>query len=257
MDQTSAAIVRPLEVTPDFDLDDDAPRAPAVVGDRYTQRKLIVAPDAPDATEAYCCLAAQLHKARLSRPLTTVLIASATPGEGKSLTAANLALALSGSYRKRVVLVDADLRRPSLHKLFDTDNTVGLYDYLMGGSNASIQPVSLTPTLFLLPGGNPAVDPLAALSSDRMKELLSAQTRQFDWVIVDAPPLAGFPDGHLLAGLVQGVVLVVQAGRTPLAAVEAAVKIVGRQAILGVVLNRSATTTGAYYDRYVRRDLRG
>jgi protein-tyrosine kinase len=255
MDQTSAVIVQPLEVTPDFDLD-DAPRVPAVIGDRYTQRKLILAPDAPDATEAYCCLAAQLHKARQSRPLTSVMIASAAPGEGKSLTAANLALALSSSYGKRVVLIDADLRRPSLHKLFDTDNTVGLYEYLMG-PNVPIQPVPLSVRLSLLPGGNTAPDPLAALTSDRMKDLLSAQTRQYDWVIVDAPPLAGFPDGHLLSGLVQGVVLVVHAGRTPLSAVESAVKIVGRQSILGVVLNRSTAKPGAYYDSYMRRGQRG
>ena len=86
-----------------------------------------------------------------------------------------------------------------------------------------------------------------------MKDLLSTHARENDWVIVDAPPLAALPDGHLLAALVQGVVLVVRAGCTPLAAVESAVKIVGRQAILGVVLNRSSAAPGAYYYRYPRR----
>lgn len=250
MDQTSALVAQPLEGTPDFEV--DATRVAAVIGHRYTQRKLIVAPDAPDATGAYCCLAAELHKVRQSRPLSTVLIASAAPGEGKSLTAANLGLALSGSYRQRVLLVDADLRRPALHKLFDTDNVVGLNEYLMGTS-ALIRPVPLSARLSLLPGGNPALDPLAALTSDRMKDLLSMPARQNEWVIVDAPPLAAFPDGHHLAALVQGVVLVVRAGWTPLAAVESAIKIVGRQAILGVVLNRSSGATDAYYYRDGRR----
>ena len=254
MDRTSALVAQSLEGTPDLEV--DVPRVAADIGDRYTQRKLIVAPDALDATGAYCCLAAQIHKVRQSRPLSTVLIASAAPGEGKSLTAANLGLALSGSYQDRVMLVDADLRRPSLHKLFDTDNVVGLNEYLTGTS-ASIQPVPLSPRLSLLPGGNPAGDPLAALTSDRMKDLLSTHARQHDWVIVDAPPLAALPDGHLLAALVQSVVLVVRAGCTPLAAVESAIKIVGRQAILGVVLNRSSAPTGEYYYRYARRSYRG
>lgn len=249
--------IQRLEVMRGSDVEVAAQSAPAVIGDQYAQRKLVVPPAAPDAVEAYCRLATQLHQAGQSRPLTTVLIASAEPGEGKSLTAANLALALSGSYRKRVVLVDADLRHPSLHKLFDTDNGIGLTDCLMAGGNAAIEPVRLSDTLSLLSGGRPALDPIAALTSNRMKDLLSAQTQQFDWVIVDAPPLGVFPDGHLLASLVDGVVLVVRAGRTPLASVESTVKMVGRKAILGIVLNRSAPTTRARYDRYEQQVRRG
>ena len=258
MDHTFPGLqIQPLEVTRGSDVEVAAESAPAVIADRYAQRKLVVAPNAPDAGEAYCRLATQLHQASQTRALTTVLIASAMPGEGKSLTAANLALALSGSYRKRVVLVDADLRHPSLHTLFDTDNSIGLSHCLMAGATSAIEPVRLSDRLSLLPGGRPSPDPLAALTSERMKDLLSAQTRQFDWVIVDAPPFTVFPDGHLLVRLVDGVVLVVRAGRTPRAAVESTVKMVGRQAILGIVLNRSAATTRAQYDRYERQVRRG
>lgn len=249
--------ILPLEVTRGSDVEIVAQSAPAVIGDRYAERRLVLTPDAAEAGEAYCHLAAQLHQASRSRPLKTVLVASAVPGEGKSLTAANLALALSGSYRRRVVLVDADLRHPSLHQLFDIDNSIGLTQSLMAEANSAIEPVRLSDTLSLLPGGRPVPDPLAALTSERMKELLSAHTQQSDWVIVDAPPLGVFPDGHLLASLVDGVVLVVRAGRTPLAAVESTVKAIGRHAILGIVLNRSAPTTRAQYERYERQVRRG
>ncbi len=86
-----------------------------------------------------------------------------------------------------------------------------------------------------------------------MKDLLSEQAQHFDWVIVDAPPLAVFPDAHLLASLADGVVLVVGAGQTPLAAVESAVKMLGRERIVGIVLNRSAPPRRTYYERQARK----
>jgi Mrp family chromosome partitioning ATPase len=91
------------------------------------------------------------------------------------------------------------------------------------------------------------------LASTRVKDLLSEQTHHFDWIIVDAPPLAVLPDAHLLANLANGVVLVVGAGQTPLADVESAVKMVGREHIVGVVLNRTAPMQRAYYERQARK----
>jgi capsular exopolysaccharide synthesis family protein len=181
------------------------------------------------------------------------MVTSAEPGEGKSLTAANLALALSTSYRKRVLLVDADLRQPSLQGLFGADDAPGLSDCLLARGKTPAQPLGLSPTLSLLPAGYPEPNPLATLTSDRMKELLADQALRFDWVIVDAPPLAVFPDAHLLASLANGVVLVVGAGQTPLAAVEAAVKMVGRERVVGIVLNRAAPKPRSYYERHARK----
>jgi polysaccharide chain length determinant protein (PEP-CTERM system associated) len=246
----SAPPVQPLVVTHDSYVEASAGDTTAGHLDPRARGNLIVASDAGDA---YCRLAAELHQAGQSRPLTTLIITSAEPGEGKSLTAANLALALSTSYRKRVLLVDADLRRPSLQALFGADDAPGLSDCLLAGGRPLVQPLRLSGTLSLLPAGYPEANPLATLTSSRMKDLLSEQAQHFDWVIVDAPPLVVFPDAHLLASLANGIVLVVAAGQTPLAAVESAVKMVGRERLVGIVLNRSAPTPRTYYERQARR----
>ena len=193
---------------------------------------------------AYCRLAAQLHQIQQTRKLTTVMIASAVPGEGKSLTAAILARALSEAYRKRVLLIDADLRRPSLHSLFDIPSSPGLNDCLAG--NVSVHPVRLSNTLCVIPAGSPEPNPLERLSSSGLRELLSEQAQQFDWVVIDVPPLAACPDAGLLASLVDGVVVVIRAGRTPLAAVESTITALGRERIVGVVLNRSTSRAMQY-----------
>jgi capsular exopolysaccharide synthesis family protein len=196
------------------------------------------------ANNAYCRLAAQLHQVQQTKPLTTLLIASAMPGEGKSLTAANLALVLSEAYGKRVALIDADLRRPTLHALFGIANGPGLSDAL--GGTMPIRPVRLSNTLCLMPGGRPEPNPLERLSSARLRTLLSEQAKRSDWVIIDVPPLGPCPDAGLLAGLVDGVVLVVRAGHTPLPAVQSAVKSLGVERVVGVVLNRSASPAARF-----------
>jgi capsular exopolysaccharide synthesis family protein len=194
-----------------------------------------------EASAAFCRLAAQLHQTQQTRALTTILIASALPDEGKSLTAANLALALSGAYGKRVSLIDADLRRPSLHRMFGTSSSPGLHDCLAGA--VQVRPARISHTLTFLPAGSPQENPLEILSSSRLRALIAEQAQRCDWVIFDAPPLAACPDAGLLASLVDGVVLVVRAGHTPLPAVESAVQSLGRDRIVGVILNRSTSST--------------
>jgi capsular exopolysaccharide synthesis family protein len=197
-----------------------------------------------EASTAYCRLAAQLHQTQQTRALTTILIASALPGEGKSLTAANLALSLSEAYGKRVALIDADLRRPSLHALFGIASSPGLNDCLAGTMPA--HPARISSTLCLLPAGSPETNPLERLSSNRLRTLLAEQAKRCDWVIIDAPPLAACPDAGVLAGLIDGVVLVVRAGHTPLPAVESAIQSIGRERIIGVILNRSTSPAVRY-----------
>lgn len=195
-------------------------------------------------SNAYCRLAAQLHQLQQSRKLTTVMIASALPGEGKSLTAAILARALSEAYGKRVVLIDADLRRPSIHSLFGVPSSPGLNDCL--ATNVPVRPIRLSNTLCVVPAGGPEPNPLERLSSNGLRELLSEQSRLSDWVVIDVPPLAACPDAGILASLVDGVVVVIRAGKTPLAAVESTVTALGRERIVGVVLNRSTSRAVQY-----------
>lgn len=202
-----------------------------------------------EASAAYCRVAAQLHQAQQARALTTILVASALPGEGKSLTAANLALALSENYGKRVALIDADMRRPSLHVLFGTPGSPGLKDCLAGTIPAC--QIRVSRSLTLIPAGTPETNPLERLSSSRLRVLLSEEAKRCDWVLIDAPPLAVCPDAGLLAPLTDGVVLVVRAGHTQLPAVETAIQAIGRERIVGVVLNRSASAAAQY--RYSSR----
>ena len=208
------------------------------------------------AIEQYRRLAAVLYQAQENRKLKTVLVASTFAAEGKSLTCANMALTLSQSYRRRVLLIDADLRRPTLHDTFEIPNLAGLSDWLKGEGAGKMPLVEVTPNLSLLPGGRPDPDPMGGLASERMKHLLTYAADRFDWVIVDTPPVAFLPDAHLLSAMVDTVVFVVAAGQTPAPAVQRAVEEVGRDRIIGVVLNRVESVTlnrygqSAYYARY-------
>lgn len=218
----------------------------AVAPRNKPSRRLVFASDPPDASGAYGSLAAQLHSIRHTRSISTLLVASALPDEGKSLTVANLALALSGPCGKRVLIVDADLRRPSLHALFGVANDDGLNECLRLPS-VECRPISVAPNLSLLPAGRPDRDPLEMLTSNTLRDLLAEQTRHFDWVLVDAPPVGVFPDAHLVASAADGVLLVVRAGQTPLGDVQATIKSIGHDRILGVVLNRAAASARHYY----------
>jgi capsular exopolysaccharide synthesis family protein len=204
----------------------------------------------PLAIEQYQRLAAVLHHAQANRRIKRVMVASAVAGEGKSLTATNLALTLSESYRRRVLLIDADLRRPALHETFQIPNLAGVSEWLQGDDVGPMPLVEITPNLSLLPGGRPNPDPMAGLSSERMKQVLQSASERFDWVILDTPPIGLLPDGSLLAAMVDTVVLVVGAGTTPHAAIQQTIEEIGHARIIGVVLNRAATAAQQRYGAY-------
>ena len=207
-----------------------------------------------EVVEQYRRLAATLHHAQADRGIKTVMICSALGGEGKSLTATNLALTLSESYRRRVLLVDADLRRPSLNKVFELPETAGLSDGLLGGEDRRLPVVQFSSFLTLLPAGRPTPDPMAWLTSNRMKHIIAEAREAFDWVIVDTPPIAVLTDASLLSAMVDSAVLVVRSGHTPLAAVKKALDTVGRSRTMGVVLNRVKPEPHApYHDAYYSR----
>lgn len=221
------------------------------------QGKLVVSRGAPGtAIEQYRRLAAVMYQAQENRGVKTVMVASAYAAEGKSLTATNLALTLSESYRRRVLLIDADLRRPTLHDTFDIPNLAGLSDWLKARGADTMPLIEITPTLAIVPGGRPDHDPMSGLASDRMKRVIQEASDRYDWVVLDTPPVAFLPDGHLLSAMVDTVVLVVAAGHTPAASVQRAVAELGHDRIIGVVMNRvdprsmHSYGASAYYNRY-------
>ena len=191
----------------------------------------------PLLVEQFRSLASKLHRAQLEQHLKSVIVTSATPGDGKSYVSVNLALTLSDSYRRRVLLIDADLRRPTLHLLFRIRNTRGLSDALTAKTDEKLATVQISETLTLLPAGRPEANPLGGLSSGRMKRIVADAASMYDWVIVDSPPVGVLADAQLVSETVDAVLLVVRAGVTRFQDLEAAADAMGHERILGIVLN--------------------
>jgi capsular exopolysaccharide synthesis family protein len=219
----------------------------AVTLDADGDRKLITSKGIrPLAVEQYRRLAAVLHQLQAEQGMKSVMIASVAAGEGKTLTATNLALTLSESFKRRVVLVDADLRRPTLHELLGLPNASGLNDGLKADRDAKLSLFEVTPRLTVLPAGAPNPDPMGGLTSDRMRFIVEEAADKFDWVVIDTPPLGLLSDASLLAKMVDAVVLVIWAGSTPYRMIQRAIQSIGRERIVGVVLNRVVDQPKSY-----------
>jgi protein-tyrosine kinase len=217
---------------------------------RLTEKVVIDENMSHQSREQYRRLAAVLHDAQSTTRLQVVMVASAVAGEGKTLTAANLALTFSESYQKRVLLIDGDLRRPTLHSVFRLETTSGLADGLASTSDTKVMVRQVSTRLAVLPAGRPSSDPMAGLTSDRMKQLLDEARQSFDWVILDTPPVMLLPDAHLMTSMVDGAVLVVRAGSTPFELVRRAVEALGRSRIVGTVLNRAEPSSQQDHYQY-------
>ena len=191
-------------------------------------------------TEAYRVLRTNLLFARHSGGFPrSILVTSAAPGEGKTITAANLAVTLARE-GMRVLLVDCDLRRARLHRLFGVPRQPGLTQLLRASSTPpGVVCATTVAGLFVLPGGAAEASSAELLASSLMRRLLGALTTQFDIVVLDAPPVLSLADASILGALVDAVLLVVRAGQTDRgAAQEAAVQLAAVGAtILGTVLN--------------------
>jgi len=246
---SSANRPKPADETPEPDLARgktlfdriDARLAEKVVADRNMS---------PLSREQYRRLAGVLLDAQGNNGTRVVMVASAMPREGKTLTATNLALTLSDSYHRRVLLIDADLRKPALHEVFQLNTAAGLIDGLEAQPDVKLVLRQVSSHLSILPAGRPTSDPMAALTSERMRRLLEEAKETFDWVIIDTPPLMLLPDARLLSSLVDGAVLVIKANSTPHEMVKRTGEIIGRNRILGVVLNHADTNGHPNYAGY-------
>lgn len=206
----------------------------------------------PGLIDQFRRLAATLLHGQRGENIHSIMITSAVPADGKTLTALNLALILSESYKRRVLLIDGDLRRPTLSEAANLTNVEGLSEVIGAADERRVPLVQLTETLTLLPAGRPDPDPLSGITSGRMQQLLHEAVDRFDWVILDTPPVGVAADASLLCPMVDGTLLVVRAGRTPYRAIERALEAIGRERLLGVVLNGvqgqdSLDYEGGYY----------
>lgn len=207
-------------------------------------------------TEQVKTIRTNLNYAMVGKPLKTLMITSAIQGEGKSTVGSNLAV----EYAKKgmqVLLVDADLRRPTIHHTFGVSNQRGLSSWLSGqlvDVNDAIYPV--LDHLFVMPSGPKPPNPAELLASDKMTEFLTVATRKLDLVIVDAPPVLPVTDARILAGQVDGTVLVVRQNFVEKVAVRQAVNALknARTQLLGTVLNDVDIKTNGYRYGYYGTD---
>ncbi len=165
--------------------------------------------------EAYRSLRTNLEFSSLDQPLRTMIVTSAAPGEGKSTTLANLAVTIAQA-GKRVILADCDLRRPAQHRLFGLPNSAGLTTMVVDDQAMSSPPLQETgvPNLWLLASGPPPPNPAELLGSRRMTDIIAALLDRADMVLFDAPPVIAVTDAAVLAAKVDGVLLVLRAGKT-------------------------------------------
>jgi capsular exopolysaccharide synthesis family protein len=212
----------------------------------------LVAAAAPSslAAEQYRSLRARIRRAEAGRAIKSILITSPAKGDGKSLTAANLALTMAQEFQQRVLLLDADLRRPVQHQLFGITVASGLADVLMGAAELEHALVSLPEhNLTVLPAGVPPNHPTELLGSAGMRRTLDVLRGRFDKILIDMPPVAPLADAHVVAPMIDGVIMVVRAGVTPRPAIERALAGLDLLKVLGLVLNDSAAST-TDYDTY-------
>lgn len=201
------------------------------------------------AAEAYRTLRTNIQFSSLDRQLTTLLATSTAPDEGKSTTVANLAVAMAQA-EQRVILVDCDLRRPSLHALFGVDNDSGLTSVILASEEEALPLVATeVPGLQLLTSGPLPPRPADILGSRRMEALIARLRAQADIVLFDTPPVVAVTDAAVLATRVDGVLLVLQAHKTSRERARQAKQILEKVKanILGVVLNDAEIEQGYGY----------
>lgn len=205
------------------------------------------------AAEAYRSLRTSIQFAGLDHKCRSIVVTSSSPGEGKSTTVANFGV-VTAQTGARVCLVDSDLRRPTLHRIFGVANSRGLTSALLEGLPfAEVAQPTAVPNLFVLSSGPLPPNPAELVGSNRMRESLEAAAGEFDTLVLDSPPVVSVSDAIALAAFADGVVMVVQSGKVPQEVVRRAMgqieAVKGR--ILGVVMNSvNLKRDGYYYDYY-------
>lgn len=180
-----------------------------------------------------------LHKSQRQK-LQSIVVASINPSEGKTITALNLSWLLAQTDGVNCLIIDSDLRMPSLTDYLGIETDKGLSDILAGRTGLQNSIIKLEPAgLHLLPGGEARSDVAELISGPKFKEILRQAREFFDYVIIDAPPLGIFTDANILINHADGALLVIRAGRTRYSAVDRVLETIPRERMLGVVLNQA------------------
>jgi len=218
--------------------------------------------DNGESIEQFHGLRSQIYQYRDQSPFKTILISSGMPAEGKSFVAANLAMSLARNKNNKVLLIDADLRRPVQHSLLGAPISPGLTEYLAGTASASeimqrngnpriveAGRVRHIPNLTFIPAGLGSDNSLELVANHRIEELVRVLSPHFDWILIDSPPVLAFADAIDLARAADAVLLVARAATTPFDVAQRAQAAFSSSRILGFVLNavKDAPRNGSYY----------
>ncbi len=204
--------------------------------------------------ESYKGIRTAILLSSADKPPQNILVTSITVGEGKTTTACNLALTIALAEHS-VLLIDSDLRRPRIHKIFGLDNSKGLSTYLAGVSDLNIISIGTMPepcNLSVLPSGPVPPNPSELLSSNRMENLLKVINERFDIIIWDSSPLLSVTDSLILSKLLDGTIIVAKAGSTTFESLSRGLKSLHdmESNLLGIVINRVDMKHGGYYYGY-------
>jgi capsular exopolysaccharide synthesis family protein len=228
-------------------------RIARIDGEAYPEKLIALHHPLSPTVEAYRLLRANLQFSSVDKPLHTLMVNSPGPGEGKSVTLANLAVVMAQS-GLRVVAVDADLRRPALHKVFGLPNSHGLSDAILRANPPVGEHLQATEVenLWVLASGPLPPNPADLLGSERMTAVIEELEAQADMVLLDSPPVLVVADALILSDRVDGVLLVNDAGRTRRSEARQGVEEFRRVRanLLGVVLNRLSRRRGGYYHNH-------
>jgi len=226
-----------------------APRPP-VAHDIDAHLVSLVRPASVEA-EQYRVLRHLVEQTRAGKACVLVAVSSPGAGDGKTMTSINLAGALGQDLTARVLIVDADLRRPSVDKrLGASGEEPGLIDAILDPQRTLDDVIRRRPefNLSILPAGQATPTPYELLHSPRLAELLDAARERYDYIVLDTPPVVPFPDCRVLGKLVDGFFLVVAAHRTPRGLLEEALNVMEPSKVLGIVFNEAERPLSSYYD---------
>ena len=199
--------------------------------------------------EEFRTLRTRLNHLQTLQPLHTLVVTSASPAEGKSFTAANLALTHAQLADERVLLADFDFRRPTVDKTFQVPISPGMTNYLQG--TASLGDILMRvadSNLYIITAGDAVPNPLELLNLRECGTLIAELRSHFDWIIIDSPPLLFAADGNLLATMCDGTILVVRIGTTTFDSVTRALQSLCENNVLGIVVN--GARRGELYSKY-------
>ena len=224
-----------------------------IKGDAHADRLITFKQPRSPISEAFRVLRTNLSFAAIDTGLDSVLITSSTPGEGKSTSSANIATAMAQTGRT-VVLIDADLRRPTQHKVFQQSNNHGLTTALLDSETpvSTHLQTTMIPGLRLMASGPLPPNPAELLNSQRMSDIIESLQEEVDLVVIDTPPVLTVADAAILAPKVSGCVIVAQLGKTKQELLgEAADRLrASNAAVFGIVLNRTTSGRTKYYEYY-------